>query len=121
MPGQPPLDNQRILDASRQAARRPLDFDPKERATEVEKDVKEIRKLVAQYKTDTEIREQFPDFAKNYPTLFEYSLKPNFDQNNFKLMLGLLAKMGDRTMSQHQASVVVGQQMANRYIRPDNA
>jgi hypothetical protein len=33
-------------------------------------------------------------------------------------MLTLLNRMGDKQMSQHQASVIVGQRIADKYITP---
>lgn len=116
--GQPNLDRRSILEAAEEAKNKPTTFAAKDRATYVEQQVKTIRSLVALHKTDSEIKEHVAEFAKEYPTLFEYSLKPNFDESNLRIMLGLLNRMGDKSMSQHQASVIVGQRMADRYIKP---
>jgi hypothetical protein len=114
----PNLDRRTVLEASEEAKNKPTLFEPKPRATYVDSEVRKIRALVMLHKTDSEIRKEVPEFAKAYPTLFEYALKPNFDYQNLKIMLGLLNRMGDNKMSQHQASVVVGQHMADRYIKP---
>lgn len=114
----PNLDRRTVLEASEEAKNKPTLFEAKDRATYVESQVRSIRALTALHKTDSEIRATMPEFAKEYPTLFEYALKPNFDTQNLKIMLGLLHRMGDKQMTQHQASVIVGQRMADRYIKP---
>jgi hypothetical protein len=117
---QPPLDRRSILEAAEEAKRLPTSFAAKDRARYVESQVNTVRTLVAMHKTDSEIKEFVGTFPTEYPTLFEYALKPNFDQNNLRIMLGLLDRMGDKQMSQHQASVIVGQRMADRYIKTDS-
>ncbi len=117
MPPPNNLDRRSILEAAEEAKSKPTQFAAKDRATYVEQQVKTIRSLVALHKTDSEIKEHVGTFPTEYPTLFEYALKPNFDESNFRIMLGLLNRMGDKSMSQHQASVIVGQRMADRYIR----
>jgi hypothetical protein len=112
------LDRRSILEAAEEAKTKPTLFSAKDRSTYVESQVTSIRALVALHKTDSEIREHVGAFATEYPILFEYALKPNFDEQNLKIMLGLLNRMGDKQMSQHQASVIVGQRMADRYIKP---
>ncbi len=118
MPPPPNLDRRSILEAAEEAKSKPTSFAAKDRSAYVEQQVKTIRSLVAMHKTDGEIKEQLGAFPTEYPTLFEYALKPNFDESNLRIMLGLLNKMGDKAMSQHQASVIVGQRMADRYIKP---
>ena len=118
MSGPPPLDRRTMMEAAEEAKNMPTLFPAKERATFIEDQVDIVRKLVAEHKTDSEIKLVCPDFAINYPILFEYSLKPNFDSNNLRIMLGLLNHMGDNKMSQHQASVIVGQRMSDKFIKP---
>ena len=38
--------------------------------------------------------------------------------NMLKSMLALLDRMGQNSLSQHQASVIVGQRLAEKFIRP---
>jgi hypothetical protein len=115
---QPPLDRRSILEAAEEAKSQPTNFSAKDRAVYVESQVNMIRGLVALHKTDSEIKELCGNFHVEYPTLFEYALKPNFDINNLRVMLTLLNRMGDKHLSQHQASVIVGQRMADKYIKP---
>ena len=114
----PPLDRRTMMEAAEEAKNMPTAFPAKERSIYIESQVYMVRKFVAEHKTDSEIRVFCPEFALNYPTLFEYALKPNFDISNFRIMLTLLNHMGDNNMSQHQASVIVGQRMSDKYIKP---
>jgi hypothetical protein len=114
---QPPLDRRTILEASEEAKLKPTNFAAKDRAAYVEAEVNTVRGLVALQKTRDEIKEHCLLFATEYPTLFEYALKPNFDSKNLLIMLTLLNRMGEKQMSQHQASVIVGQRMSDKYIK----
>jgi hypothetical protein len=58
------------------------------------------------------------DFVEKYPELFKMAVEPNFSEQQFNLMTGLLDKMADGGMSQHQASVIVGQSLVDRYVTP---
>jgi hypothetical protein len=107
-----------MLQAAEEAKNMPTAFDAKTRSAFIEEQVGIVRELVAKHKTDSEIKEVCPDFAINYPILFEYSLKPNFDAQNLRIMLTLLNRMGENQMSQHQASVIVGQRMSDKFIKP---
>jgi len=118
MPPPPPLDKRTMLQAAEEAKNMPTAFDAKTRSAFIEEQVGIVRELVAKHKTDSEIKEVCPDFAINYPILFEYSLKPNFDAQNLRIMLTLLNRMGENQMSQHQASVIVGQRMSDKFIKP---
>jgi hypothetical protein len=114
----PMLDKRTMLDAAEEAKNMPTNFDAKTRSAFIEEQVSIVRELVAKHKTDSEIKEVCPDFAINYPILFEYSLKPNFDVQNLRIMLTLMNRMGENQMSQHQASVIVGQRMSDKFIKP---
>ena len=78
----PTLDRRTMMQAAEEAKNMPTEFDAKGRSAFIEEQVDIVRGLVSQHKTDSEIKEVCPDFAINYPILFEYSLKPNFDAQN---------------------------------------
>ena len=117
-PRGPPRDEGSLREEAERAALRPTNFPATERAVYVRDRIQEIRRLVALHKTDAEIRVAIGGFAEQYPMLFEQALRPNFSEQKLELMLGLLNRMGSGSMSQHQASVIVGQHLANTYIRP---
>lgn len=111
------LSKDGVLAASEEAAKAPTLFNPRERAAYVKDRVLEIRRLRSLGQTDEQIKTAAGSFVEQYPTLFQMAVEPHFDMNQFTLMLGLLDRMGGG-MSQHQASVIVGQKLANDYINP---
>ncbi len=113
----PTLTNDSILDAVEEAKQAPTLFSPRERATYVKERVNEVRRLRALGKNDIEIKAALGDFVEKYPQLFQMAVEPNFDERQLNLMLGLLDKMAGG-MSQHQASVIVGQSLVNTFVKP---
>lgn len=118
MSNQPQLDRRTILEAVEEMKDKTTEFAAKERAVYVEAQVNKIRAMAAAGSAESDIKMKFPEFIANYPTLYQYAMKPGFDANNFRIMLTLLNRMGDKQMSQHQASVIVGQRIADKYISP---
>jgi DNA-binding ferritin-like protein (Dps family) len=63
-----------------------------------------------------EIKERVPEFAEEYKHLFEMITAPEgFDQKNLDLMLSMLGFMGQGRLSQHEASVLVGKRLFEKY------
>ena len=106
-----------ILGAAEEAKNAPLKFLPGERAKYVEDQINEIFRLKRIGKDDGEIRQLMGRFAEDYPTLFLKAIDPAFDTNQLKVMLALLNHMNDGNMSQHQASMIVGQRLIDKYVK----
>ena len=97
----------------------PVNFMPKERAIYVRSMIATIEGLQAQGKTVEEIKERVPEFARDYKNLFEAATDASgYSKQNLKIMLALLDRMGEGSLSQHQASVIVGKKLADQYITP---
>jgi hypothetical protein len=77
----------------------------------------EVRRLRALGQNDIQIKAALGDFVEKYPTLFEMAAQQNFDELQFDMMLGLMEKM-NTGMSAHQASVIVGQSLVDKFIKP---
>lgn len=91
----------------------------KARAAYVREQVVKIRFLKSRGKTEFEIREEMERFVEDYPTLFRKVIDTNLeDQASLNIMLAMLEKMGKSELSQHQASVIVGQRLHDKYIKP---
>jgi hypothetical protein len=117
--GPPPsLSKDTVLSAVEEAKDAPTLFQPRQRAHYVRERVKELRRLRALGQNDIQIKEAMGDFVEKYPELFKMAVEPNFNEQQFNLMTGLLDKMADGGMSQHQASVIVGQSLVDRYVTP---
>jgi predicted ATP-dependent serine protease len=67
-------------------------------------------------KSAEEIKTLLPEFAEEYKHLFEMITAPEgFDANNLNMMLAMLERMGQGSLSQHEASVVVGKRLFDKY------
>jgi hypothetical protein len=89
------------------------------RSASIRNTLDDIRSLKSQGKTVDEIRTAHTRFAEDYPQLFKLVTKgDSFDESALRTMLHMLEKMGTGEMSQHQASVIVGQRLHDKYIKP---
>lgn len=91
----------------------------KARATYVKAQVEKVKAMKGAGKTTEEIKAEVSRFAEDYPALFKMLMSSeNFNEASLKTMLALLERMGTGEMTQHQASVVVGQRLHDVYIKP---
>jgi hypothetical protein len=119
--GPPPDTGPSIEEAIGEAQTRSLDFPATERAIYVKAMVKRVQELRTLGRTISEIKDLLPEFHRDFPYLFEMVTEnPDFDQASLKTMLAMLERMGQGSMNHHQATVVVGQRLAEKYIKPGN-
>ena len=91
----------------------------KARATYVKAQVERVKAMKGEGKSAEEIKAEVSRFAEDYPALFKMLMSSEtFNEASLKTMLALLERMGTGEMSQHQASVVVGQRLHDVYIKP---
>jgi hypothetical protein len=113
------VDRKNTREAMEEAANRPLDFQPKERAQYVRDSVALIETYQQQGLTTEEIKEKVPTFFRDYKNLFEMVTMPGgYNKQSLKTMLVMLDRMATGELTQHQASVIVGQRLADTYIKP---
>jgi len=112
------LSKDGILAASEEAKNAPTLFNPRERATYIRQRVAEVRKLRALGQNDIQIKAALGSFVTEYPTLFQKAVEPNFKESELNLMLRVMDSMANTGMSQHQASVIVGQRLMDTFITP---
>ena len=113
----PPVSRQSINEATEEAESRPLDFDPNVRARFIRQMLNDMSKYMSQGLSEDEIREKAPEFSDRYPELFKKIINKE-DLSPIQSMLAMLDKMGDGTLSQHNASMIVGQRLVDRFIKP---
>lgn len=111
------LSKDGVLAASEEAKNAPTRFQPKERAEYVKARVEEALKLRALGQNDEQIKAAMGSFVTQYPTLFQMAMSEPFDERQFKIMLGLLDRMAGG-MTQHEASIRVGQVLVDKYVMP---
>jgi len=123
MPGQqnnrqlPQTQRQSITEATAEAENRPLDFNPSERASYVRRMIQDISLWISQGDSEQSIRDRVPDFVEKYPELFK-KLIGREDLSPIQTMLSMLDKMADGNISQHQASIIVGKRLVDRFVTP---
>lgn len=59
----------------------------------------------------------YPIFVESYPTLFEMACKKGFDFKQFQRMLNLKISVDEGTTTQHDASVKIGTQLFNTFVK----
>jgi len=111
------LNKDGVLAASEEAKNAPTLFQPKERATYVKARVEEARRLRALGQNDEQIKAAMGSFVTQYPTLFQMAMSEPFDERQFNIMLGMLDRMAGG-MTQHEASVRIGQVLVDKYVMP---
>jgi|SaaInl0LU_22_DNA_1037365.scaffolds.fasta_scaffold60142_1 hypothetical protein len=62
-------------------------------------------------------KRKYDKFAEKFPTLFEMSLKDDFDLNRFQYMMNLKKSVEANNISQHDASVKVGKVLYDDYVK----
>ncbi len=88
------------------------------RAKYIKDTVAKIYQMRQHNKTGFEIREQHTRFADDYPSLFKKVMTVPENNPELRMMLVMLEKMGKSELTQDQASVIVGQKLADKYIQP---
>jgi hypothetical protein len=111
------LSKDGVLSAVEEAKNAPTLFSPRERGQYVRERVIEIRRLRILGQDDEQIKAALGSFVTQYPTLFQMAVEPHFDANKLEFMLGVMDKMAGG-MTQHQAAVIVGQKLADAYVKP---
>jgi hypothetical protein len=114
---QPPIERQSIEEATNEASSRSLDFDPNVRARFIREMLTDIPHMMNQGLSEEQIREKTPEFAEKYPELFNKIIKKE-DLSPIQSMLLMLDKMGEGNISQHQASVIIGKKLVDKFVNP---
>jgi hypothetical protein len=100
------------------AAKEPTKFDPAERSSFIRSHVTQITRMIQSKYTVDEIKGAFPDFSEQYPSLLEMLTRPEgYDEKSLTMMMSMLTKMSSK-MTQHEASIKVGQHLLNTYVKP---
>lgn len=111
------VDKQSIEEATREAESKPLEFDPKERAAFLRSMLTAIPPLVARGTPDDSIKAAYPKFAEEYPKLLKMMIAKE-DLSPINTMLRALDRMGSGSLTQHTASILVGQSLVDTFVKP---
>ena len=100
-----------------EAESKQLSFNPNERAKYIREIIRDVPKWLNEGMSEDTIRTKVPEFINMYPELFKKIMKGN-DLEPIQSMLVMLDRMGEGNISQHQASVIVGKKLVDRYVTP---
>lgn len=106
-----------IEEATAEAEARPLDYDPATRARYIRSMMVDIPAWKREGDSEEVIRARVPEFVERYPELFKKMIE-NSDLTPIHSMLAMLDQMGNGNLNQHQASIIVGKNLMDRYITP---
>lgn len=106
-----------IEEATAEAEARPLDYDPATRARYIRSMMVDIPSWKKNGDSEEVIRNRIPEFIERYPELFK-KIMDGSDLTPIQSMLAMLDQMSDGKLNQHQASVIVGKKLVDRYITP---
>jgi hypothetical protein len=113
----PAIERQSYEQAASEASSRSLDFDPNVRARFIREMLNDIPRWMTQGLTEEQIREKVPEFAEKYPELFTKIIQKQ-DLSPIQSMLAMLDRMGEGNITQHQASVIIGKKLVDKFITP---
>ncbi len=113
----PPAHRQSITEATAEAESRGLDFDPAVRAQYIRTMLRDIALWMSHGDSEETISSRVPDFVEQYPHLFK-KLINHEDLSPIQTMLAMLDRMGEGRLSQHQASVIVGKRLVDKFVTP---
>jgi hypothetical protein len=78
----------------------------------------EIKNSVRRDKTEY-YKTKYSSFEKEYPILFKVCCDPNSDIAQLRFMISMLKNIQSNQMTEHVASVNVGQTLFDRYVKPN--
>jgi len=85
----------------------------------IREQISKIQSMKEEGNSKEEIKEAVGRFAEDYPQLFKLLTSGDgFNESSLRTMLAMLEKMGTGELSQHQASVIIGQRLHDTYIKP---
>ena len=85
-------------------------------------DVAEIKSYLKKNRKNKNLeenaKEEFKDFEYKYPVIFKKILDNTLDNEQFLMMMNMMQKMQDNELTEHDASVQVGQVLVDKYVKP---
>jgi hypothetical protein len=82
----------------------------------IHQEVKESK--VSPDETKKNVQDKYREFSLNYPAIFIMAADGNLDLDRFKSMVDMAQKVKNDEITQHDASVKVGEQLVDHYVKP---
>lgn len=112
----PPVERKSAAEAMAESAARPLDFNPAERSQILKENLRKVLELQDAGATANEIKATVPILVEQFPELYKKVTTPGEDLTPLLGMLEMLDKIGSGSITHHNASVIVGQALASKYM-----
>ena len=109
------IDRQSVHESVDDAINRPLDYDPSQRASFIREMLRDIPRAMSAGMSDADICTRFKEFSDFYPELMKKILARS-ELTPIHTMLAMLDRVGNGSLTTHQASVIVGQRLVDRYV-----
>ena len=109
------IDRETIEAASARAKAEPLAFNPAERKSYVTSMLSRTQEYLNQGMSIDDIKARLPEFATDYKQLFETITTPGYDKKSLEIMIAMLGHMTNGKLSQHDASVIVGKRLYEKF------
>jgi hypothetical protein len=91
----------------------------KDRARFVRESIAAVETLQREGKTPAQIEAAVPTFKRDYDKLYEMIMRPGgYHKQSLTTMLAMLDRMGSGQLTQHGASVIVGQRIYESFVKP---
>ncbi len=109
------MEKKTVKEAIAESEARGLDFDPSARIEAVNKLMSEVPRLKESGLTLNQVKKELGELAEQYPELLK-KIYEGEDLKQLELMMKMMEHMERRELTPHQASVIIGRQLANEYI-----
>ena len=97
-----------------EARSRAPDFSASTRSVYVKEMVRKALAYRAAGDSVETVKERLVVFVRDYPHLFEMIMDPGHDKQLLATMIAMLDRMGEGSLTQHQASMIVGQRLFDK-------
>jgi hypothetical protein len=64
------------------------------------------------------LEKKYPEFSLQYPSIFYSTLEGKMDLTTLEYMVGMADQVNNKSKTQHDASVEVGQKLVDQFVKP---
>ena len=87
--------------------------------TDIQLEVKNDKEMgLDENETKYRLTDKYSDFSLKYPVIFIKTLDGGLEMDQFRYMIGMASKVNDEKISQHDASVEIGEKLVNQFVKP---
>ena len=61
---------------------------------------------------------KYKTFSEDYPGIYKKTVEGKMNTNMFLMMLQMMTQVESKTVTEHNASVKIGEMLVNKYVKP---